>query len=160
MQGGLDAGSVGPVSSTYTVTSVNYPGSSENYQGSSGSYIEMYQLDFLVDLQLASGQPYYFFLDGLQPYQEGYITPYLHASNAALSGTPQEGSDDVFQWLYYNDGSVQDIEAWQSSGSGWDKNSDGNVQVFGTQVPDSGSMVLLLGASLIGVGSLRRRLVG
>jgi hypothetical protein len=89
--------------STYTVTPVTYTGG-ENYQTSSGSFIDIYQLDFEINEDVMAGTEYYFFLDG--PWTDngdgGYVNPYLHASNAALSGSTQEGADDYFQWLHIN----------------------------------------------------------
>jgi hypothetical protein len=59
----------------------------------------------------------------------------LHASNAALSGSPQTGADDTFLFLG-NDGIVYTWNTLTGEGTycpgcvGWNKTSDGNVQVF------------------------------
>ena len=81
---------------------------------------------------------------------------FLHASNAALSGSPQDGSDNLMLAGIYSAGTVSSVETWTSAGNGWDKASDVNVQVLGT-VPDAGSTVLLLGLALTGLGLARRR---
>lgn len=151
--------------SSYTSTPVTYSGG-QGYQGNSGAFIQLYQLDFTINENVASGK-YYFFLDGtFSPYSTGgYVSPFLHASNAALSGSPQVGADDIFQFLHMNGGSAVGIDSWLSTGggtsgwgAGWDKNSDANIQVYGAPVPEPGTM-MLLGSGLVGlIGYGRRRM--
>ena len=158
--------------SSYTSTTVTYNNDgSTKYQGSTGTLYDIYQVDFTINRQVAAGK-YYFFLDG--PWtayrSNGYVNPFLHASNAALSGSTQQGSDDYFQWLHVYSGSLT-IESWLSGdgggtagwGPGWDKNSDGNVQVYGASVPEPSTVSLLglgIGLALLsGVGMRRKKMV-
>jgi hypothetical protein len=80
-----------------------------------------------------------------------------HASNAALSGTPQDGADDQYRWFSGADGasSLSFGGFFDSDGNGWDKSSDINVQVFASQVPEPWSLALL-GAGLLGIAATRR----
>ena len=152
--GGLsNAAAFAAISSTYTATTVQYTGGVD-YQGSLGSSIAMTQLDFAVGITLGAGETYAFFLDGSRP-SDPFI-PFLHASNAALSGSPQDGSDGSMLVGLLSAGSIAaaDVAPWTSLGHGWDKASDVNVQVFGT-VPEAGSSLILLGLALAGLGSLR-----
>lgn len=132
------------------------------YQGSSGSMVAMHQVNFAVNITLAPGQVYNFFLDG-SGAQPGIVVPFVHSSNAALSGSPQQGADDSMLYANVLNGVVDlsSVGTWSSSepGGGWDKASDVNVQVFGT-VPDGGTTITLLGSALLGLGLLRRRFRG
>ena len=119
--GGLDKKSIAPISSTYTVTPVTYA-NSETYQGYEGGFSPLYRLDFAVNLSIKGGKLYDFFLDGPS------ATTYVHSSNAALSGSPQQGADDILLFL----GPEGDIFTYHTSDGAWDKDSDANVQVFGT----------------------------
>jgi hypothetical protein len=143
--------------SSYTSTPVTYSNGSD-YQGNTNTY-QLYQLDFAINEDVTSGK-YYFFLDGpwVSYYSGGYTNAFIHASNAALSGSPQQGADDVIQQLHIINGSVVGVDPWIStSGGAWDKTSDANVQVFGTQVPEPATM-LLLGLGLVGIAGIRRKM--
>ena len=134
----------------YTMKAVTYPGGHVGYQNSAvvtsmapyqpqaGSspttFSQIYQIDFSVNIALNAGQKYQFFLFRPLMYNADRTvvrSGYLHASNAALSGSPQDGADDTMQVLA-PDGSVY---SWQVMGDRWDKNSDANVQVFATNKP-------------------------
>ena len=167
--GGLNGNPMSTVSSSYTATSVTYADSS-TFQQSLGPYVGLTQIDFAVNLTLNAGDTYDFFLNG--PFTlfatDDYRNSYLHSSNAGLSGSTQEGADDTFLWLHIN-GASETVETWKTGdgtgtsgfGQGLDKNSDGNVQVFGTPVPEPGSLALIAcGALLIPFNKNLRRKLG
>jgi hypothetical protein len=155
--GGLNGDPVSAISSIYAASSVTY-GNASTYQKNAGDFLDLYQVDFTVNLTLNAGQLYNFFVEtpwsfvGTDDYRQ---TP-LHSTNAALSGSTQEGADGTFLWLHV-DGLGQGVETWESgtgagtSGfpSGWDKNTDANVQVFGSAVPEPSSVAMLSGALLL-----------
>ena len=144
--GGLQGGPIAPQSSTFTATLVTTYDGGLGYQGNSGGYSPVYQIDFSVNIPLNGGQTYQFFLDGplsVNPPANGggYANAYLHASNAALSGSTQQGSDDTFLWLD-PDGNVLTWFSGTGGGtSGWGSannvDTDANVQVFASQVATS-----------------------
>jgi hypothetical protein len=69
-----------------------------------------------------------------------------HASNAALSGSTQQYADNLYLDFDTNDLSL--ANPVDSFGNGWDKSSDINVQINGTQVPEPASLAILgLGAA-------------
>jgi hypothetical protein len=152
LRGGFAGSTIGVISdATYADPS------SSLYQGSSGSFIPMHQIDFTVNITLGAGQTYDFFLDG-SGSEAGIVVPFVHASNAALSGSPQDGADNLMLYANVLNGSVDagSVGAWTSLGDGWDKPSDVNVQVFGS-VPEGGSTVAMLGSVLVVLALLRRR---
>lgn len=164
--GGLSGGTMSTLSSSFAATNVTYA-NSEDYQKTDGSTASIYQIDFSVNLDLAAGQTFDFFVDGPWISRSTYfVNTSLHASNAALSGSTQQGADDAFQWLHVN-GATQTVESWYSGtgagtagfSAGWDKNSDANVQVFGAAVPLPAAFVpgLALLAGLGVVGKIRSR---
>jgi hypothetical protein len=115
----------------------------------------MHQIDFAVNITLAPGQVYDFFFDG-RSSDSGYTLAYVHASNAALSGSPQDGANDSMLALDIVNGAAGLPESWTSLNNGWSKASDINVQAFGS-VPDGGTTLVMLGGALAGLGALRRK---
>ncbi|OPZ31140.1 MAG: hypothetical protein BWZ02_00401 [Lentisphaerae bacterium ADurb.BinA184] len=127
-------------STTYSATQVTYA-NGEGYQGQSGAFLDMWQLDFAVDRRVQGGSALNF---ALKPDYDSDYT-FLLASNAALSGSPQEGADDLWGYWYWvsTDPDRYGMGFWSSKGNGWDKSSDINVQVFGLGVPEPATMALL-----------------
>jgi hypothetical protein len=170
---GSQGGTISKIATNPTVTSVTYS-NSQTYQGSSGTFRTLYQVDFDFSSPwtITGGQTYQFFVDG--PWNlyttnpdDGYVNPFLHASNKDLSGSTQQGADDVFLWMEmgtnsWPNGVPVTVYTWLSGdgggtsgwGSGWDKNSDGNIQIYGTPIPGA---LWLLGSGLLGLGLLGRR---
>jgi len=142
LRGGINGSSIGIASSTYSMTPATYANGS-TYQGSSSSYVNMYQLNFAVNITLAPGQVYDFFLDG-SGSGDGTVVPFVHASNATWSGSPQDGSDDLMLYANVLNGILDptSVGPWSATDNGsWDKPSDVNVQVFGTPVPEPTTMI-------------------
>lgn len=137
------------------ITPVTYADGSD-YEGSSGTLSQIWQIDFL-NLGTFSPGDYIF---GITGAGDSAIW-FNHASNANLSGTPQDGANNEYNWFA---GTSTDLQATvggviDSDGDGWDKSSDVNVQVFATEateVPLPGSLPLL-GLGLAGLMFLSRR---
>jgi len=158
---GPQGGTISHLADVPSVTAVTYENTA-SYQGNSGAFRQLYQVDFNVNLTVSAGTFYQFFLDG--PWQlydpedanSGYVNAFLHSSNAVLSGSPQEGSDNIFLWLKFQGGLPTVVTTWDSNGDGWDKSSDGNVQIYGSPTPLPAAL-WLLGSGLVGLFGIRRR---
>ena len=163
--GGVAGGSIGLLSTTFTATPVTYA-NSQSYQTGSGAFLTLYQIDFTVNIPLNGGVSYQFFLGGPAVSAGGndFRGARLHASNAALSGSTQAGSNGIFLFLA-NNGTAQTWDSQTGAGtycaptlcSGWNKVSDGNVQVFAApaQVVLATQLVpTLSGAGLAGLALL------
>jgi hypothetical protein len=148
------------VSTTSLFTSIKYI-NGESYQGGSGKYYYLYELTFQgLGFVANNNQLYNFSVTSTLPNPL-----FLHASNKDLSGSTQDGADDLFKWfwsaddalsLYY--GGTQDSNRNNPGGSGWDKSSDINVRITANPVPEPGT-IALLGIGLAGLGfyGYRRR---
>lgn len=156
--GGTDGSTIGLVSGSGVISNAAYADLS-SYQGSSGRYIDMHQIDFAVSILLAPGQTYDFFLDGTG--NGNYVVPFVHASNAALSGPPQDGANGLMFYANVLGGTFDPLSVgtWNSSdpGWGWDKPSDVNVQAFGTTTVPEPPTLALFGLGLAGLAFSRRR---
>jgi len=133
--GTLTAGSDTNSNPNITHTVVTYTGGL-NYQSTSGPLRMIYQNDFTnLNVSIAGGVKYYFGVDGT-PRSPATDNWFNHGSNAALSGSVQQGADD--RWLVWpKSGLTNPPVSCNSNGpiagvcdGGWDKTSDINVQVF------------------------------
>ena len=139
-------------------TSVTYA-DGQTYQGTAGSFRPVYLVDFTgLNIVAAAGATISFGVDGVSPGSPYFFN---HASNAALSGSPQDGADNAMSY-YFHDGLGATYDGvFDSNGNGWDKSSDINVRVFGTAaVPEPATWGLMIaGFGLVG-GAMRRRRTG
>ena len=97
-----------------------------------GTSLRIWQVDFTnLNLAVDGGVAYNFGAWGLgRSIPDAPGKTYLwfnHASNAGLSGAAQDGADGA---MVIFDGGGRTQGVFRSEGSGWDKNSDVNVQIF------------------------------
>jgi len=108
-----------------------------NYQGSSGSQIQLWQTDFLgLTWVIQGGVKQNFAVDGTVRSTVS-ANFFNHASNAALSGTPQQGADNRYLAWDKSDLSLPPFVCDSANAvdcGGWDKSSDINVVVTAVQV--------------------------
>lgn len=150
---GPQGGSIVHLSAPLSVTSVTYLGGASYETSTPSTYRQIYQLDFTLDTILSAGT-YQFFLDGP-------IMTFLHSSNASLSGSPQEEADNLLLAARVLNGNMlmDDVNfgSWDSNAANvWDKSSDGNVQVFGSAVPEPATF-FLFGGGLVALAAYRKR---
>lgn len=149
------SGTDSTTNSNIVATRVQYPGPTElDYEGF-GNHFSIVQLDFNnLNLLFNAGEVVQFGLAADDP-TFGFGS-FNHASNSALSGSPQDGADNLFRDYAVDLGGLtasflgMNNTDPNTGGSGWDKASDINVQVFATPVPEPATMaVLALGALLL-----------
>jgi hypothetical protein len=135
--GNLTANTNTDSNSSITHAAVKYADGSD-YQGSSGSYIQMWQTDFNnLGYVVAGGTKLRFSADGILIDDTPYYW-FNHASNAALSGSTQDGADNLF--LAWDRTDLLNAFACDSGDAiqcgGWDKSSDINVQIWAVKIVD------------------------
>ncbi|NEO77162.1 hypothetical protein [Moorena sp. SIO4G3] len=133
-----------------TITQVPYLDAAGSMYDNFGDFVNIWQVDFNnLNWTIEGGTTYNFGVRGVgrEIPDFGIFYPwYNHASNAALSGSPQDGADN--RYLQF-DASGEFLNIIDSNGFGWDKSSDINVQIFGeatpkTSVPEPVSVLALL----------------
>ena len=148
----VGAGSNATSNPNITITQVQYTGG-VNYQATDGTFRDIFEVDFNnLGIVVPGGTTISFGVDGLGSGDPFWFN---HASNAALSGSPQDGSDDLLTCYTVSGGIASSCGDFSSLGNGWDKASDINVQVIGT-APEPASLAILA-AGLLGLGAMRRR---
>lgn len=134
--GNLAADSNADSNPNITHDSVAYTGGA-TYQGSSGSFIRIWQNDFKnLNWIVNGGAKYNVAIDGALRTGVDYYW-FNHASNAALSGSRQDGADNAYlAWDKSNLNAPPFVcdSSDQVNCGGWDKASDINLQVFASQV--------------------------
>jgi hypothetical protein len=136
---------------TDTTSNPNVVGTRVQYNGGVGTQLDegakwtIVQLDFNnLNLDFAAATQVQFGMYTDNDYA------YSHASNAALSGSPQDQADGLFdRFQLAPDGlTATFFEAVDSSVTGWDKSTDINVQVFASPVPEP-TTTMFAGACLL-----------
>ena len=140
--GAIASGSNTDSNPNITHTAVTYA-DGEGYQAATGFTRQLWQNDVTgLDYVVTGGQPVDFAVDGTA--LGGYWW-FNHGSNAALSGSTQQGADDRYLAWDKNDlSTAYTCDSGNNAGSspcdgGWDKSSDIDVQVFASQVATSKS---------------------
>ena len=109
-----------------------------------GNQIQLWQVEFSnLSIMVNAGQEVLFGVTGAARDQN-LDTWFNHASNAALSGSTQQGTDDLFRYFDLQD-LVSGSGYYDSNGNGWDKSSDINILVEAEAVPEPATMLLGLG---------------
>lgn len=134
--GGLDAGSSSPSNPDITITQVMYPDNRSSKYFNFGPTVPIWQIDFHnLNWSVEGGRRYNFSVQGVgrqfldTEYSHAW---YNHASNAVLSGTLQQGADDLMS-AFSDTGRFLRIVDGRDM---WNKPTDLNIQVFGHAVAD------------------------
>jgi hypothetical protein len=157
------AGSNATDNANISISRVQYSSAESqfDYQGSSTNFIQMFEVEFTnLGLLVDPGEMINFAVDGLgagdTPDPDTFTLFLNHASNAGLSGSTQDGSDDLYK-AYYLDGPGATLwGSLDSDGYGWDKSSDINIQVFATAEVPAPAPLALFGLGLLALGMQRR----
>jgi len=137
---------------TDTTSNPNVVGTRVLYNGGVGTQLDegaqwtIVQFDFNnLNLDFAAGTQVQFGMYTDNDYA------YSHASNAALSGSPQEQADGLFsRFVLDSPTTAHLLETVDSNGNGWNKSTDINVQVFASPVPEPTTMTIIIaGACLL-----------
>ncbi len=137
-----------------TITKVTYQ-NGDGYQVPNNNYVQLWKVEFSnLNLIVNPGDLTQFGVTGAARDQNSGNTWFNHASNAALSGSTQDGSDDLYRYHTVND-LISGSGAWTSAGNGWDKASDVNVLVDAEAVPEP--VTLVLAGALLPLLAKRRK---
>ncbi|HJT87542.1 MAG TPA: hypothetical protein VJ732_06790 [Bryobacteraceae bacterium] len=134
VSGQFTAGSSGTSNANIQVTDATQNGAS--FYDDFGTNLRIWQVDFTnLNLAVDGGTKYSFGVWGMGrqiPGTDGKIYRWFnHASNSGLSGNAQQGADGT---MFLFDTGGRAAGSFQAQGSGWDKNSDINVQIFAHRV--------------------------
>ena len=152
-----------PISSTYTSQFVQYEPAGVNYEVGTDGFFPIYEITFSgLNLVVPANADLGFAIDAVPNDSNGF---FLHASNAALSGTEQDGADNFYENYCTNTSVPQGATSAaycaliDSNGDGWTKSSDINVVVTGapSSIPEPATFGLL-GAGILAIVALRKRL--
>jgi len=149
LSGSPTGGTIEELSTSFTATAATYTNGNGYQGGSSGDYYDFYQIDFDVNIPLNGGDEFQFFVEGQSDF-------FLHASNASLSGSPQDGSNDRILLLEDDD----TVTSFNTNAPGWDnKPSDINVQVLAQTQADAAATSIPTMSSL-GLAGMALMLAG
>jgi hypothetical protein len=129
------AGTDQPDASDIVVKKVSYPQNpGSKYQNTVGDFYQLYQVEFRnLGWTVKGGTKHWFAVRGVSR-QSSPAYPWMnHASNAANSGTPQDGADDVYLVFDAGGSLVESVDT--SKNGDWDKTSNINVQIEGFEKP-------------------------
>ncbi|NEP43320.1 MAG: PEP-CTERM sorting domain-containing protein [Okeania sp. SIO2H7] len=147
-----------------TLTKVTYPNTDSNFEvfpDRFDDFVDIWQIDFNhLNWTIEGGKEYRFGVRGvgrsILGFNSFFFPWYNHGSNAGLSGSPQDGADNMF---FRFDARGNFIKSIDTGGLNWDKSSDINIQVFGDLVssgdvastPEPAAIFGLLTVSVLGV---------
>lgn len=139
-----------------SISLVTYQGGATYQNG--GNDFNMFEITFNNLNWLVDGSvKQYFSVAGVDIADQFYDPWFMHASNAALGGSPADGADDLYSAFYANGATLAFDSTFSSLGNGWDKASDINVQIEATEVPEPTSLALVALAVLGAAGASRRK---
>ena len=127
----LTTGSSTPNNTDIVITQVSYPDTKGSAYFNFGPTIPIWQIDFYnLNWAIEGGIRYNFSVQGIGRQfldtDHNHVW-YNHASNAALSGVPQQAADDLMS-VFSNTGEFLGIADGEDF---WNKSTDLNIQIFG-----------------------------